>query len=163
MKCEDFRNASDLSTPDALEHLRACDDCMMFAAEQDGANLFRSLGGEELVPPGGVDAFVTDVMREVQLRDKQRLWTARSRVSAWSRWSAAAAVLVASVSYFAAHRPMAHVPTATQVAVVQQVPTLARPVVEAYDSGSATIVEVPTETNDAKIVMVFDESLPADL
>jgi predicted anti-sigma-YlaC factor YlaD len=166
MKCEDFRGLTDLGTPEALEHLRNCDECMNFAAEQDGANFFRALGGEEMIPPGGVEAFVSDVMREVQLRDKQRQWSRQHHLAPWSRWSAAAAaaVLVASLSFFAAHRPMMHVPTGVgQVASVQTVPTVSRPVVEAYDNGGATIMEVPTDSTDAKIVMVFDESLPADL
>jgi len=39
-----------------------------------------------------------------------------------------------------------------------------KPIVETYDSQNATIVEVPTdETDDVKIVMIFDENLPADL
>jgi hypothetical protein len=163
MTCELFRSLPDLGTPEALEHLRSCDECMNFAAEQDGANYFRALGGAELVPPGGVDAFVSDVMREVQLRDKQRLWSAPRRLSPWSRWSAAAAIVVASLSYFAAHRPVMHVPTGVSQTAAVQAPTVSRPVIESYDSGSATIVEVPTQTTDAKIVMVFDESLPADL
>jgi hypothetical protein len=39
-----------------------------------------------------------------------------------------------------------------------------KPVVETYSSTNATIVEVPTESaGDAKIVMVIDDKLPADL
>ena len=39
-----------------------------------------------------------------------------------------------------------------------------KPVVETYDSKNATIVEVPREAkNDPQVVMIFDESLPADL
>ena len=39
-----------------------------------------------------------------------------------------------------------------------------KPVVETYSSTSATIVEVPSESaGDAKIVMVIDDKLPADL
>jgi len=39
-----------------------------------------------------------------------------------------------------------------------------KPVVETYESQSATIMEVPNEQNDdVKIVMIFDENLPADL
>ncbi|HYO77511.1 MAG TPA: hypothetical protein VE010_13710, partial [Thermoanaerobaculia bacterium] len=39
------------------------------------------------------------------------------------------------------------------------------PVIETYESDNATIVEVPTEDtgDDVKIVMIFDENLPADL
>jgi hypothetical protein len=38
-----------------------------------------------------------------------------------------------------------------------------KPVIENYESQNATIVEVPTEGEAVKVVMVFDESLPADL
>jgi hypothetical protein len=40
-----------------------------------------------------------------------------------------------------------------------------KPIVESYESESATIVEVPTDEvgDDVKIVMIFDENLPADL
>ena len=163
MKCEVFRTLDDFGTPEALAHLRSCEACMNFAMERDPEVFFRSLGGDELVPPGGVDAFVDDVMREVQLRDKQKAWSAHRVASPWSRWSAAAAVLVAALSYTAAHRPMPHAPTGVASIVAQSAPTVTRPVIESYDNSGATIVEVPTQQNDAKIVMVFDESLPADL
>jgi hypothetical protein len=39
-----------------------------------------------------------------------------------------------------------------------------KPIVETYESDRATILEVPTDSNDdVKIVMIFDENLPADL
>ena len=39
-----------------------------------------------------------------------------------------------------------------------------KPIVDTYDSSTATIVEVPSEgANDVRVVMVFDEKLPADL
>jgi len=39
-----------------------------------------------------------------------------------------------------------------------------KPVVETYESKNATIVEVPSEAkDDVQVVMIFDESLPADL
>jgi hypothetical protein len=37
-----------------------------------------------------------------------------------------------------------------------------KPIVESYDSKTATIVEVPG-VKDAQVVMIFDDSLPADL
>ena len=43
-------------------------------------------------------------------------------------------------------------------------PAVTKPVVDAYDSKNATIVEVPSEAkDDVQVVMIFDESLPADL
>jgi hypothetical protein len=40
-----------------------------------------------------------------------------------------------------------------------------KPIVETYESANATIVEVPSESaaDDVKVVMIFDENLPADL
>jgi len=39
-----------------------------------------------------------------------------------------------------------------------------RPVVDTYESKNATIIEVPSESkDDVQVVMIFDESLPADL
>jgi len=39
-----------------------------------------------------------------------------------------------------------------------------KPVVDTYDSKNATIIEVPSESkDDVQVVMIFDESLPADL
>jgi hypothetical protein len=35
--------------------------------------------------------------------------------------------------------------------------------VETYSSHDATIVEVPNDGSDTKIVMIFDDKLPADL
>ena len=44
-------------------------------------------------------------------------------------------------------------------------PLATKPVVETYQSNNATIVEVPSgeASDDVKIVMIFDENLPADL
>jgi len=39
-----------------------------------------------------------------------------------------------------------------------------KPIVETYSSSKATIVEMPAESaNDARVVMILDENLPADL
>jgi hypothetical protein len=39
-----------------------------------------------------------------------------------------------------------------------------KPIVESYDSRTATIVEMRGEgAGDAQVVMIFDDSLPADL
>ena len=164
MTCDQFRAAGAIDTPELLEHLRDCNACMNFAAEQDGDALFRAIGGEDLIPPGGVDAFVADVVREVNLREKQRAWTRNRKVSPFYRWSAAAAVLMAIGSYALQHRGPTHFVAAPQTTAAILRPIVARPVVESYDNSSATIVEVPTsEQENTKIVMVFDDSLPADL
>ena len=47
--------------------------------------------------------------------------------------------------------------------IAPAVATISRPVIENYESENATLVEVPADASDVKIVMVFDENLPADL
>ena len=172
MTCDSFRTRFHAGTEDAalLAHLRTCDRCLDFAAHADPDVLFRALGGEEMVPPGGIDAFVTDVMQQVRVRDAETV--ASKRVLAWPRRLAMAAAVGAAV--FGAtlvyridapqpgNAPAAAVRRAAMPAVHQTLAT--KPVVAAYDSQNATIVEVPTETsNDVKVVMIFDENLPADL
>ena len=71
ISCQTFRARLEPDTRDAevLEHLRHCDTCVDFALGVDPDNFFRLLGGDELVPPGGVDAFVGDVMAQVRSRE----------------------------------------------------------------------------------------------
>ncbi len=164
MNCDTFRVQFAPASDDAtlLAHLRSCDACLNFAVEQDGDVLFRSLGGDELVPPGGVDAFVSDVMREVRLRGTET--TVTRRVVAWPRRLAVAATLAAmaaGTTFMYEHRGAA--PMQTAAVVHHQFRTAARPVIESYDSSNATIVEVPSAREDVTVVMVFDDSLPADL
>ncbi len=166
MNCELFRSRFAPGTDDAelLEHLRACESCLGFAAQADGDMIFRGLGGGEMIPPGGVDAFVGDVMREVHLRTTERAMAHRKL--SWTRRLAIAATLAAAVVgtlYYPRQQSVTRIsdrPVAQHVAVS----TATRPVIEAYDSDSATIVEMPTEgAEDVKVVMIFDEKLPADL
>jgi hypothetical protein len=169
MTCEAFRSRFVPAADDAglLGHLRSCESCLAFAAESDPDVLFRSLGGDDLVPPGGIDAFVGDVMREVHLRSTERTVSAHGHRGLWRRLAVAAALattLFATLLY-QRERSMPSTPdviaTAAGPVVVQ---TSARPVIERYDSDNATIVEVPTEgVEDVKLVMIFDETLPADL
>ncbi|HEX8152758.1 MAG TPA: hypothetical protein VF698_06530, partial [Thermoanaerobaculia bacterium] len=67
--CEQFRArfAPDTNEAALLEHLRSCDACLDDAARIDPDVMFRAIGGGELIPPGGIDAFAADVMREVRL------------------------------------------------------------------------------------------------
>lgn len=165
--CDAFRDRFVPATDDAalLEHLRECDACLNFAAEHDGDVLFRALGGD-LVPPGGVDAFVDDVMRAVQIRSAES--TISSRGVMWPRRVALAATVAmamvgAGLMYEHSHAPIVLPP----VAQVAPRPVLKgatpKPVIESYDSQKATIVEMPTDREDVKVVMVLDDSLPADL
>jgi hypothetical protein len=167
INCTKFRALYEPETesPEVLEHVRACDACLDYAVTIDPDILFRAIGGEELVPPGGVDAFVGDVMREVRLRSTEK--SAAPRVVAWPRRLAVAATLVAGITGGALVWQRERVapplgpqqPTARLAHVVTS-----RPVIEKYDSDSATIVEMPTgSANDAQIVMIIDEKLPADI
>jgi hypothetical protein len=165
MTCEIFRSRFTAGTDDVevLEHLRSCENCFAFAAQSDADMLFRGIGGGEMIPPGGVDAFVGDVMREVHLRSTEKI--ASHRKFGWARRLAVAATLAAAVAgtlYYPRQQSVVPVPGA---AIVQPaISAMTRPVIEKYDSDTATIVEMPTEgAEDVKVVMIFDERLPADL
>ncbi len=168
MNCESFRNAIEQGTDSAAVrgHLRACDPCMEWAVAADPELMFRSLGIEETEPPGGTDAFVADVLRQVEMRDAERRLGRRTvRFTPVFRWSAAAALAVGVLGTLVMQRDRVEtvVPTTPAAAVARAV-IVDRPVIEQYDSAGATIVEVPAQnSSDIRLVMVFDESLPADL
>jgi hypothetical protein len=168
ISCQTFRSTLEPGTRDAeaLEHLRHCDACLDFALEVDPDNFFRTLGGEEMVPPGGVDAFVDDVMAQVRGRQTETAIEPRHTAFTHVRRLAVAATIAAAVTtglIVSNRQPMAK-PAAVPVAVLKPVVTVTKPVVESYDSKNATIVEVPSEAkDDVQVVMIFDESLPADL
>ena len=168
--CESFRtrfgvNADD---PAVLEHLRACDRCLDFAAQQDPDVMFRALGGAEMMPPGGVDAFVDDVMTQVRVRSAEDTVHARPEQH-WARRLAIAATIAAGVTgaaFFYSSDSTIMPAVSRPVAAVATKTFATKPVVESYESQNATIVEVPGEeagNDDVKIVMIFDENLPADL
>jgi hypothetical protein len=160
-------NADDANV---LEHLRACDACLDYAATVDPDLMFRALGGGELVPPGGVDAFTADVMREVRLRETEQTVELRRGAPWWQRGAIAAAITLGLTGALAGYR-FQHQPVsapagiaATHLASIPQANLTTRPVVEKYDSKGATILEVPAEgANDVAMVMIFDEQLPSDL
>lgn len=167
ISCTSLRAAFTPATEDprVLAHVRSCDACLSWAAEQDPDILFRALGGEELVPPGGVDAFTADVMREVRLRSKESA-VARTEGPSWKRLAAAAVLSAIAVggSVFYERQSVTPGPLTVRRAVIRPVSDVAKPVVDKYESETATIVEVPTAGDgDVQMVMVFDESLPADL
>ncbi|HEX7421306.1 MAG TPA: hypothetical protein VF505_15560 [Thermoanaerobaculia bacterium] len=165
MTCDKFRAQFVPGSADAamLEHIRSCDVCLNFAVERDDDMLFRALGGDDMVPPGGIDAFVGDVMREVHLRGTEN--TVSGPAGSWTRRLAVAAALatvVAGSTFVYEHRTA----PAIGVAVTHhqfRSAAYSRPVIQSYDSQKATIVEVPSEGEDVTVVMVFDDSLPADL
>lgn len=169
ISCDSFRTRFHANTDDPalLEHIRSCDRCLDFAANVDPDVMFRALGGAEMVPPGGVDAFVDDVMRQVRVRGAETA-VESPRVLSWTRRLAVAATIAVTVTAATVAYRSQNVPDAPQrmaAAPVQSKILTTKPVVETYDSQNATIVELPTEEagDDVKIVMIFDESLPADL
>ena len=167
ISCETFRRDFAPGCEDAalLDHLRSCDACLTSAVETDPDAMFRAIGGAEMIPPGGVDAFVGDVMREVHLRSTE---TGLRPQMNWIRRLAVAATLViassAALMIYNSGRNGGVAPVTQPVAVVQTASFASKPVIENYESPNATIVEVPAEPqSDVKIVMIFDETLPADL
>jgi hypothetical protein len=165
--CSAFRATLTPGSDDAaqLEHLRHCDACLDFAAGVDPDFLFRAIGGEDFVPPGGIDAFAADVMREVRLRERESTLVPH-RVVSWPQRLAIAATIAAGVTGGALvwnreHRvPM---PSTPVLKAAHSVTLATKPVVETYSSQNATIVEVPADSSDTQVVMVFDDKLPADL
>ena len=170
ISCESFRARFHAATEDAalLAHLRTCDRCLDFAANVDPDVMFRALGGEDMIPPGGVDAFVDDVMRQVRVRDAENTVTAQPPVS-WTRRLAIAATLAAAVTgttFVASYdrSPVEMRVARATITAANPVTLTTKPIVETYESENATIMEVPSDANDqVKIVMIFDENLPADL
>lgn len=176
MTCDSFRARFHAGTEEAalLEHLRSCDRCLDHAAHADPDVMFRALGGSEMIPPGGVDAFVDGVMQQVRVRDAESVTAKRD--TAWPRKlavaaAAGAALFGATLVYRmdapvrTAAKPAARMVPAEPKAVLASKPLATKPIIETYDSQNATIVEVPTDEpgDDVKIVMIFDENLPADL
>ncbi len=176
ISCESFRTRFHANTDDAalLEHLRSCDRCLDHAASIDPDVIFRSLGGENMIPPGGVDAFVDDVMRQVRIRGAENKLTPRNVVS-WPRRMAVAATIAAGFTGAmlfvdgkgrgAAPELVMPIAVARRVSPVTAQKLATKPIVETYESQNATILEMPAEEagDNVKMVMIFDENLPADL
>ncbi len=170
MRCDEFRAACDSGdeSPEMLAHLRTCDECLNHAVERGGDFLFRGIGGE-IVPPGGVEVFAAGVMSEIHIRETERKMKPNVRRFVPARkWAIAAVAAVAVISGAIMWPRGGQAPAPVQVAVlapaVRPAVLVSKPVVERYSSSNATIVEVPQEeTGDIKVVMIFDESLPADL
>lgn len=172
ISCDAFRTRFE-ADPDGvvvLEHLRTCDRCLDFAVRTDPDVMFRALGGGEMIPPGGVDAFVDDVMQQVRVRAAESTVTARKVVS-WPRRLAVAATVAAGVTGAMLYNQATSTVPATPIAVTRALAPVTpkklatKPIVETYESDNATIVEMPSEgaADEVKIVMIFDENLPADL
>ncbi len=170
ISCQNFRATLEPGTRDAkvLEHLRRCDACLDYAIQVDPDNFFRLLGGDELVPPGGVDAFVGDVMTQVRSRQTETAAQPHHTFTNMRRLAVAATIAAAvTTGLVVSNRQPAERPVATiaqHAALSTQRSLVTKPVVETYDSKNATIVEVPKDgKDDVQVVMIFDESLPADL
>jgi hypothetical protein len=175
MNCQDFRAAFAPATDDTaiLEHVRSCDPCLDFAAHSDPDVMFRAIGGSDMIPPGGVDAFVDDVMRAVHLRKAEDdLSPRRAPISwtmSWTRKLAVAATIAIGITggaivYEHEQTTTPAAPLSTQHSALSTRVLATKPIVETYSSSKATIVEMPAESaNDARVVMILDENLPADL
>jgi hypothetical protein len=170
ISCDAFRTRFHASTDDGalLDHIRTCDRCLDFAAAIDPDVMFRALGGSDMIPPGGVDAFVDDVMRQVRVRGAETTMEARPHMSITRRLAIAATIAAtvtgATLVYRYENAP-AVAPARIARAHITPKALTTKAVVETYDSQNATIVEVPSQGagDDVKIVMIFDENLPADL
>ena len=165
--CRSFRAefTANPSDPKVLEHVRACDACLDYAAGFDPDIVFRAIGGKDVVPPGGVDAFVDDVMRQVRVRAAANVVSVPGRWT-WRKLSAAAAIAAGVTGAALVYQ---HDRKIVPAAVLSPRPVAAanfttKPVVETYESEKATIVEVPAgEAGGAQVVMIFDDALPSDL
>jgi hypothetical protein len=171
MSCDSFRRRFHANTDDAtlLAHLRECDRCLDFAAHADPDVMFRALGqstsGNEMIPPGGIDAFVSGVMQQVRVRDAETK-VASARVVSWPRRLAMAAALATAVfgATYTVRTSVKLDASGVQRAQLRKQTLTTKPVVASYESENATIIEVPAaEADDVQIVMIFDENLPADL
>ena len=168
--CLEFQSsfAAGTTTPLLIEHLRSCDGCLDFAVSRDGDVLFRALGGE-LEPPGGTDHFVEDVMRNVQLRTAESIAHRRFVPVRWLGLAAGiAAIVISGALSLRSHETRMTVPArvalAHPAAPLLQGRTQNGPIIESYESPDATIVEVPADNAaPVRMVVVFDEKLPADL
>jgi len=105
-------------------------------------------------------------MAQVRLREAEGS-VARRVLVAPRRLAAAAAVVVAIGAGWVAYENRQNVGPAlsrSAPAESRRYVLTTKPVVETYQSQNATIVEVPSEgKNDVQVVMIFDDSLPADL
>lgn len=170
MRCEDFRTAilEQEISDEVLDHLRSCEACMNVAVDHDPDLMFRAIGGE-MEPPGGAEAFAAEVMQQIHVRETERRFGRTKGPGRFQRWAiaAAAAFTVVTGAMFWPRDTKVDAPVdIVQVShhEVADAPSLVRPVVEKWDSSSAMIIEIPEEeTSDLKVVMVFDESLPADI
>ncbi|HYS53385.1 MAG TPA: hypothetical protein VER58_06440 [Thermoanaerobaculia bacterium] len=165
MSCQAFRSRLQPGSNDVelLEHLRNCDACLDHALRVDPDNFFRAIGGGEMEPPGGVDAFASGVMAQIRMRQTEGSVARRFLIAPRRLAAAAAIVFAVGISVMVYDNANKSVPVGL-VPPVRSVQLATKPVVETYDSKGATIIEVPTEgKNDPQVVMIFDESLPADL
>jgi len=169
ISCQTFRANLQPGMQDAamLEHLRHCDACLNAAVNVDPDLFFRSIGGEEMIPPGGVDAFVGDVMAQVRSRETESAAEPDRTFSNVRRLAIAATIAAAGITglMISNHRPVEKPPHVLAVGGLKPAATpVTKPIVETYESKNATIVEVPSEAkDDVQVVMIFDETLPADL
>lgn len=168
MTCPAFRQelrSGELSA-EALAHMRACASCLETAVASNPDNLFRSLGGGEILPHDGVDSFVAGVVHEVHLRTTERSMERRSRFTPAARWAAAAAltIVVGGITWTTQDRE----PVISGRSALRAPTPISQPanlqIIESYEEAGAMLVELPAqEGDDIRVVMIFDETLPVDL
>ncbi len=173
ISCQTFRNTLQPGTgdPAVLEHLRACEACLDFAIERDPDLFFRAMGGQELLPPGGVDSFVEEVMTQVRSRQTETAAQPQRIGSVWQRFAVAATLAagITGAAFVAQHdRAVSSMASASYARPTHRtskpVALVTKPIIESYESQNYTIVEVPSDaSSDTKVVMIFDDQLPADL
>lgn len=176
MNCNEFRMNLDAGheTVEQLAHQRECADCLELAISREPSAMFSTMGTEDLLPPEGIEAFVSSVMNEVRLRETEKTLEKNDhpvKVAWW--WAAAAAVFITFTTWLAIQPRMSTEPVRERAAIVAdagiasqtaEAPSMTLPVIDDYDKVEATIVELPSDSvDDLKIVMIFDESLPQDL
>ena len=167
ISCQTFRATVRRGSEDPviLDHLRTCDACLDHALSIDPDFFFRAIGGNEMTPPGGVDSFVSDVMAQVRSRQAETSVTSRMPLNRYLRAAAAVLFVIAGTTgiYRVSQRDAVVAPATPVVRAAIPKPTMTKAVVETYEAKNATIVEMPSAANDARVVMIYDESLPADL
>ncbi|MBW3563717.1 MAG: hypothetical protein KY459_03230 [Acidobacteria bacterium] len=174
MNCTDFLAGIDtaMTTSGGRAHARSCADCAAAAIATDSINLFRTIEKTPAVPKSEFDEFVADVVGEIRLRETEKTVEEPAETPRWVGLAMVAAILAAIAGglFIQDRNVVATAPLEASIPADATAPANAEtfsstlPVVEGYSNNNAMIVELPAETtDDIRIVMIFDETLPQDL
>lgn len=174
MNCTDFLAGIDtaMTTSGGRAHARSCTDCAAVAIATDSLNLFRTIEKTPAVPKGELDEFVADVVGEIRLREMEKTVDEPAETPRWVGLAMVAAILAAIAGglFIQDRNVVATAPLEASIPATATAPAHAEifsstlPVVDGYANSNAMIVELPAETtDDIRIVMIFDETLPQDL